>query len=370
MNGSRAKVAKRCSLLGIVPSRASVQSRRPWWNRTALIGLVLSALIANATPAHADSGDPSARTAAVDLFDAAQALIKKGKFAEACPKLAESYRLDPQLGALLHLADCLEKTGRIASANASFKDAVELAERRADPRGQLAADRAKALEPRLSRLRIDVKEKVPGLEVRRDGLLLAEGSWGLAISVDPGEHTIVATAEGYEAFERKVTVVGEKQSEIVEIPPLKKSAVSGKAQPAGTATSADSGPIDVQNDNPGSTQRVLGLIAGGVGLAGIAVGVVFTLKKSDKLDERAGVCPATTGCQSGDQGRIDALTEDARSAGTIATIGFVGGGVALAAGAALFLTAPSGHAAPRSGSTWLLPVVGPSNAGVAALGFF
>jgi hypothetical protein len=330
--------------------------------------VLLGALLVNATPARADSGDPSARTAAVDLFDAAQALIKKGKFAEACPKLAESYRLDPQLGALLHLADCLEKTGRIASANASFKDAVELAERRADPRGQLAAERAKALEPRLSRLRIDVKEKVPGLEVRRDGLLLAEGSWGLAISVDPGEHTIVASAQGYESFERKVTVVGEGKSETVDIPQLTKSAAG--AVPASAPGTSDHGGLDVSSDDPGTTQRALGWIAGGVGVAGIAVGVVFTIKKSDRLDERAGVCPATSGCRTGDQIIIDGLTDDARSAQTIATIGFVGGGVALAAGITLLLTAPSGRAEHRSGATLVVPVVGPANAGVAALGFF
>lgn len=335
------------------------------WVRKTGVSALLAALVLNAAPARADSGDSTARTAAVDLFDAAQALIKKGKYAEACPKLAESYRLDPQLGALLHLADCFEKTGRIASANASFKDAVELAERRADPRGQLAAERAKALEPRLSRLRIDVKEKVPGLEVRRDGLLLAEGSWGLAISVDPGEHTIVASAQGYESFERKVTVVGEGKSETVDIPQLTKSAAG--AAPASTPGTSG---LDASSDNPGTTQRALGWIAGGVGLAGIAVGVVFTLKKSDKLDERAGICPATTGCASDAQERIDPLTEEARTAGTISTIGFVGGGVALAAGVALILTAPSGRAGQRTGSTVVVPVVGPANAGIAAVGVF
>lgn len=367
MNGRRSRDTKRCSLGVAVTDRFNVRFRHARWTGNASAAL-LAGLLLQAAPAHAESADSTARTAAVDLFDAAQALIKKGRFEEACPKLAESYRLDPQLGALLHLADCYEKTGRIASANASFKDAVELAERRGDPRGQLAAERASALEPRLSRLRIDVKGKVPGLEVRRDGLLLAEGSWGLAISVDPGEHTIVASAPGYEGFERKVKVAGEKKSETIEIPLLRK--LPEKSEPAGSSTGADPGRVDIGTDNPGGTQRALGWIAGGVGVAGIAVGVVFTVQKSSKLDERANVCPSGIGCPEGSKLRVDDLTGQARSAQTIATIGFIGGGVALAAGAALLLTAPSGHAAPRSGSTFVLPAIGFGHAGIAALHVF
>ncbi|HEX5098164.1 MAG TPA: hypothetical protein VFV94_01635, partial [Polyangiaceae bacterium] len=73
-----------------------------------------------------------ARAAAVLAYDQAEALMAAGKVAEACPRYAESQKLDPQLGTLLHLADCLEKKGQTASAWAAFRDASEIAEQRGD----------------------------------------------------------------------------------------------------------------------------------------------------------------------------------------------------------------------------------------------
>src|SRR5258706_3292372 len=68
-----------------------------------------------------------AKAAAVSAYDEAETLIAQGKLAEACPRYAESQRLDPQLGTLLHLADCMERNGQTASAWAGFREASEVA---------------------------------------------------------------------------------------------------------------------------------------------------------------------------------------------------------------------------------------------------
>src|SRR5262245_753369 len=94
--------------------------------------LVGVAVLLRAEAARAQAPDPSARALAVQLFDQAESLSAERRFAEACPKYAESYRLDPQLGALIHLADCLEQNGQLASAWGSFRDAAELATKRGD----------------------------------------------------------------------------------------------------------------------------------------------------------------------------------------------------------------------------------------------
>src|ERR1700690_321489 len=90
--------------------------------------LVLATLIlcAEATSWAAESSAAS-KAVATQLFDDAQALLAKGELASACAKYAESQRLDPQLGTLLHLGDCYERLGKTASAWASFKDAIVIA---------------------------------------------------------------------------------------------------------------------------------------------------------------------------------------------------------------------------------------------------
>ena len=54
--------------------------------------------------------DASVRRA-VDAFEEAEKLIGQNRIGEACAKYANSYALDPQLGALLHVADCSERAG-------------------------------------------------------------------------------------------------------------------------------------------------------------------------------------------------------------------------------------------------------------------
>src|SRR5882672_3749411 len=91
--------------------------------------------------------DPTAadRITATQLFDDAEALLAAGNIVGACPKYAESQRLDPQLGTLLHLANCYEKEGKTASAWSGFKEAHELAAKRKDPRQATARARAASL---------------------------------------------------------------------------------------------------------------------------------------------------------------------------------------------------------------------------------
>src|SRR5580700_8452469 len=160
-----------------------MRSPRP----AALLAVALSAL----APGRALAEDASSQAAAQALFDQARQLMADGKYAEACPKLVESQRLDPGAGTLLNLGQCYEKNGQTASAWVTFKDAAAAAElkHRADW-SQRARERAQALEPLLSRLTIDVpqEERGLGIQVRRDGVEVGSAEWGAPIPIDPGDH--------------------------------------------------------------------------------------------------------------------------------------------------------------------------------------
>src|SRR6266498_2939701 len=97
--------------------------------------------------------------------------LADGKFAEACPKLGESQRLDPGVGTQFHLADCYERIGQTASAWAGFLEAASGAKALGQTeREKVARERAAALAPRLSKLTIVAARAadVPGLEIKRD----------------------------------------------------------------------------------------------------------------------------------------------------------------------------------------------------------
>ena len=121
--------------------------------------------------AHAQA--PATSAAATAQFDRGRALLKDGKYAEACAAFEGSERAEHNVATVLSLADCREKNHQYASAWALFLQADS--QTRADPSKAMlnttAKNRARALESRLSYLTINVPDesRIPELVVTRDG---------------------------------------------------------------------------------------------------------------------------------------------------------------------------------------------------------
>ncbi|HEX6764676.1 MAG TPA: hypothetical protein VF103_04345 [Polyangiaceae bacterium] len=294
------------------------------------LAFVWSSLSAVALPVRAQTSG-SNKAAAEALFSEGRSLASSGKCAEAIPKFQASQKLDPGVGTLLNLAECYEQVGKTASAWAEYREVIALARSAGSKeREELATQRAKALEPKLSRLAIKVAGDAQGITITRDGEALEAAELGVAIPVDPGSHAIEASAPGKQKFTQTIEVGAEADSKVVEIPALA-DAAGGAAGP-GEKPAAESG-------GGGSGQRTIGLVVAGVGVVGVVVGTVFGLQASSKWkDAKAKCSDYPYGC--GDDGV--SLADDAKSAGTISTIGFIAGGVLVAGGAALWLTAGSG----------------------------
>jgi tetratricopeptide (TPR) repeat protein len=304
----------------------------------------------------------SDKAAAQTLFDEGRKLIALDRFAEACPKLAESQKLDPGVGTQFHLADCYERLGQTASAWAVFLDAAGAAKTMGQSdRERVARDRAAALAPRLSKLTIVSPESgaLPGLEIKRDGTVVGRALWGTALPVDPGSHVVEATAPGKKPWQTTAQVAVEKAVVVVTIPALEDAPAGNLAARQADATTG----VDVAA--AGKSRRRLGAIVAGAGVVGLGVGTVFALRAKSKYDE------SLRSCTPADKNKCDAqgvsLRDDARGAGTIATIAVGVGGAALVAGAVLFFTAPSSSEQPHAA---LVPTAGPSTVGLAFVGAY
>jgi hypothetical protein len=340
--------------------------------RTAAFVFTLVAIALHSAPALA--GDEAAAEA---LFVEGKKLAAEGKLAEACPKFAESNRLDRGAGTLIHLADCYEKNHQTASAWATFKDAASAAQAlgRADWQ-KLATQRAAVLEPKLAKLTVKVKDPADRIEVTRDGSSMSPASWGTPLPVDVGHHVVQAWAPNRKPFKASVDVSKDGDRVEILVPKLEEG-LGGTPTPAGgnTAGGGDKGqpPPKVHNGDEGSSQKTIGFLVGGVGLAGLAVGGVTGLLAIGKNSDSKSACPNDGACNN--QEAIDA-NDGAKTFGTVSTIGFIAGGACLAAGAILIFTAPSSSA--RSGSikpaptrgVSVLPATDGRSAGMSLMGVF
>lgn len=315
--------------------------------RRSLPGLLLACLL-GVSAAHAEPSAADAATAR-SLFDEARKLMKQGKYAEACPKLEEGARLNPGIGMRFNLAACWEHLGRTASAWNLYLDVAAAAKLANQPaREKEARKAAQALEPLLSQLTIAVPEKVPGLEIKRDGTVIGEGAYGTAVYVDPGTHVIEASAPEHEPWSQK-TEVATKDKIVVSVPKLR--AIPKPPPP----------PPKPVPPPPG-----LGLtrtVAIGIGVAsviGLGVGAFAGLRAMSLNDQSKDHCVENRCDQEGFDLRHDAL-----SAGRLSTVGFVVGAVLASGAAVMWFTAP----APKpSDSAAITPWVAKDGGGLAVTG--
>lgn len=304
---------------------------------TSALAIALTAI--DERPAHAQN--ETSNTAAESLFQEARKLAESKRYGEACPKFLASHKLAPAHGTLLNLADCYEKNGQIASAWARFHEAIALAQRLNRPdREKTARDRADKLEPRLIRLTINAKDR--DAEVKLDGNALDGAVLGTPVPVDPGKHTVDASAKGKKAYSTSIEVSEKNRSPSLDIPALEDDSSATPPTGGGGTEPKDVDPPG-DDDGGGSNIKTIGIAVGAVGVAGIGIGAFFGIRASSKWKDAKTRCNSSYEC---DQSGVD-LTDQARSSGNIATLGFVAGAALLTAGIVLFVTAPSGSPANR-----------------------
>lgn len=334
--------------------------------------------------------------AAEQLYDEAKRLIASGHYADACPKLEQSEKLDAGLGTQFHLADCWQHVGRTASAWALFREVASQARASGQSsRARVAKDRADALEPFLSKLVIapGVASTIPGLVIRRDGTEVPRESWGSPVPVDPGNHEVSASAPDKQAWQSSVDVEGQGKVATIDVPlladvappepPPPVAAVAApppplpQPQPQATAAAPPPPSTNLRRDvgvtsampmseepvlqNRGGTQRAVGWVLVGAGLVGLGVGSYFGVRWMQDRETASNHCP---------NGACDSIgianNDDADRQVRYVAAGGGGGLAALIIGTVLVATAPSPRLVPATAARLeVTPIVGPGASGFA-----
>jgi hypothetical protein len=319
-------------------------------------GFVAGGLVSGAARAQAVPRDPVTAEA---LFVDGKRLMQAHDYAAACPKLAESQRPDPSGGTIFALALCYEGAGKLATAWATFNDALSEARRdqRAD-REAAAAEHVHALEARLTRVRVDVPHPAPGLEILRNGVPIGAVLWSTAVPVDPGRYTFEAHAPGKVPWTWTTTIDRPGDVFTLSVPDL--SNVPPALAPVEVVAVPGAVPSSRPSAAPHKRNWLPTEIALGATVVTAAVGIGVGLK-------------ASSDWSSAQADKTSARVNQASSAGTeadVATGFFVASGVGLAvSGVLLAITlSPDGDGGdadkPKSAFR-LLPSVGPGSFGLS-----
>ncbi len=277
--------------------------------------------------------------AAEDLFQRGKTQMVEKNFADACPLLAESYRLDPAGGTLQNLGVCYEELGKTASAYARFEQLKSLSKNARPPRPdrvEIAEAHIAALLPRLSRLEVlmPFANRKAGAVLRIDGVRYDAASWD-GILLDPGSHTLEVSAPQRASFRTTLEVKHDRTKLRASIPELEVVAAPGALR------------------SPG--MRTAGFAVGGVGIVALGTGAAFGVlaavtngAANDKCAREGNTCTVQQANDS--NGRRD----DARLFANVSNVLLPVGVVGLALGSVLIWQG-SKKTAPALGSLQLTP---------------
>jgi len=293
--------------IAICSSKAHISHRAG--GLTLRAGALAASLVV--LPAFASRAEASdARAVARDLANRAADAIAHGEVERAEALLRDAYRTYPAPTIALLRARTLVRLGRLTEAVSSYEQATATTVDATSPAAfenavRDARTELAALRPRVPRLQVTLTDAAAGdVKVSVDGKTLSKDQLGRWLLVDPGSRSVSARRDA-DTKERRIRLE-EGQSMVVDI------ALSQPSRPA----------------------RWLTVGALGVGVAGLAVGVVSGVLANAASERAYAACP---------QGRCLENTEGARQLlkfrelRTVSTVGYVSAAAGLSFGGLLLL---------------------------------
>ena len=309
------------------------------------VAVLFAAIIAPAT------AQAQASSEAEKLFREGRRLMEAGDLAHACPKFAESERLEPAPGTLLNLADCEERAGQLVSAQEHYRLAAS-GFPKADKRRDFAAGKASGLDARIAHVTLRLAADAPaGASVKKNGEPMKASDLGVAMATDPGKLEVTVSATGRLDKPYSIPI---KDGASIEMTLQAGEPVPEQPPPTFETPKAKSSPV-----------RPIGVVVGVLGVASLGVGVVTGIMAIDRANTVKTHCNTTTGQCSDNVGY--AAAQDGVVLSPLSTITVIAGGVLAATGAVLFIV---GGKSSSSNRAWLSPMWTTTAAGAALGGTF
>jgi hypothetical protein len=332
---------------------------------SGLLALAISTASFGFTPAAFAQSNAADKATARQLGLEGEDALQKKDYKTAEDKFKRADSLYHALTLTLGLARAQAANGELVAAQESYNRILsEGAPDGSPPAFVNAVEEARkevdAVAARVSQAVITVTG-VTGSDapsVTLDDAPFPNAALGIKRAVDPGDHVVKATAKGYKPGEAHFTVAPAAEASATITLEVDPNAVVAQPPPPGNTEPPPVAP----SENKSSINKTIGYAALGVGAAGVVVGSIFGILAISSHSSISGNCTNGT-CPASESDDISSY----HTKGTVSTIGFIVGGVGLAAGAVLILTAPKAHADAQIGKstpTFISPYIGPASAGV------
>lgn len=319
----------------------------------AIAALLLSAATASAQPA------------AEVAFERGREMLQVGKYVEACNAFEESQRLRPQPDTQFNIALCSEQLGKLATALALHQELAQTLDTPA--RRAKSLDLAAQLEPRVPRLKLLVGEArkrtrrpPPELEVRVNGFRITNFD---GLPIDLGKTRVTAIAPGFLEWSGQINAKAEAKvvTQTIDLerdPDARLGVEPAEPDPA----PAEAPRVDQPASSDRKTYAAITIAMGGLAIGG---GVVFGVLARSAWNDALAACGGDSACNETEHPVAAPIRDMAISRGNLSTVMFVAGGVAVAAGLVLYVTAPA-----ERKTVAIAPSVDASSAGVIVFGRF
>jgi len=279
---------------------------------------------------------------------------------------------------LLYKARALVQLGQLVKARETYLSLTREESTSSSPAvlkaREDAAKEVAQLEPRLANLTVKVEGAgAAEASVTMDGVKVPSALIGVARPADPGQHTLQASGNGVASDPQTVTL---KEGGGATVSLLLKPAAGAapvvvpppNAAPAPATTAAavvTTPPAESGSKGGNGGLRTASYVSFGVGAVGVVLGTVFALKAKSKYSDGNALCNNQDPCNlsQSEADRREQLGKDGDSAKTISIIGFVAGGVGVAAGTTLFIL--SGKKESEPAHAGIHPWIGLGSAGLS-----